>query len=188
MATWRAVVTLNHAALGGTGTNTWHLRTAISDVGQANVIMGLVEDFYTGINGYFPDSASINWDGELVGVGANEGDFLEVADWTVVGGTAGGVLPPSQSIVVGWRTETGGRSGKGRTFLGPMHNNTLEANGTPDPTCLGNIRDAAADLVSASLADGNGALGVWSRQDSLLRDFTSSAVRDSFGSLRSRRD
>lgn len=188
MATWRTVVRLNHAALGGTGTNTWHLRTDGIDLAAMNELMGYVETFYTDINGYFPDSAAIVWDGTFEGVGADEGEHRESAPWTVVGGTAGGCLPPSQSIVVGWKSESGGKRGKGRTFLGPMHVNTLEADGTPAGATLTAIRETAAELISSQDDFGDGALGVWSREDQVLRDFASATVRNVFGSLRSRRD
>lgn len=201
MALFRATVEIQYADFGGTGTNTWHLRTVndgVDMVPDANNLMGLVEDFYTGCAGIFPDTASFVFSGELAGIAAQEGDTVNVTGWTTTGAVAGDSLPPQDCIVVGWRTNSGGRMGKGRTFLGPIHKNGLDTNGTPTANYLLGVRNAADALVEASDSFANGALGVWSNGraasggnpavDPAFRDFTGYAVRNIFAVLRSRRD
>lgn len=192
MATWRAVVRINNATLGGTGTNTWHMRESGTGLGvhdHLNNIMGWVEDFYTAVQGSFDGATSFVFSGELLGLGAAEGDVQTVDPWTVAGADAGPSLPPANAVVVGWRTDSGGRQGRGRTFLGPMASSSAEADGTIKPAHLAGIRAGAAALVEESDSFDDGALGVYSREGGgVLRDFTSSRVRDTFAMLRSRRD
>jgi hypothetical protein len=121
-------------------------------------------------------------------VATAEPEFLEGDAWSIGAGGGGNVLPPANCIVVGWRTSGGGRRGRGRTFLGPLDSILLEANGGVVDLELTAIRDAAAALVDASDSFNDGALGVFSPTGNLFRDFVSSAVRDQFAVLRSRRD
>lgn len=201
MPLYRGTVEIDYADFGGTGTNSWHLRTqtgGIDTVAEANGLMEIVEDFYTACTGIFPDTAAFRFSGELQGVGPEEGETINVDPFTTVGGGAGDSLPPANCIVVGWRTNSGGRMGKGRTFLGPIHVFCLDTNGTPKEASLTIVRNAAADLVEASDTFGNGALGVWSKGRAAggglpaaapaFRDFTGYAVRNIFAVLRSRRD
>lgn len=184
-------VTLNNSDLGGTGTNSWSLRTedpGALDVANLNNLSELIETFYTDHSGTYSTDTSIRFDGLFNGLGDDEGQLVEGDTWTVDGVSGGESLPPANCIVVGWRTDSGGRNGRGRTFLGPVHINALDSNGTIEPSFLSTIRSTANDLVSASTAIGNGAVGVYSKQENVFRDFTSTATRDTFAVLRSRRD
>lgn len=191
MGTYRAVIRISHASLGGFGSNTWHIRTTGvggTDNSQLDEAMTAVEDFYQACVGSFPDTANMIFDGTCDGILDNAGETEEIDGWTVPGGTPGPALPPANAIVVGWRASTGGRSGRGRTFLGPICTAANESNGTIAPTQLNAVRAAATALVDASTGPGEWAVGVFSPQDSLVRDITASAVRDLFAVLRSRRD
>lgn len=201
MALMRATVTIQHPALGGVGTNTWHIRTSTGVPiieADGNRLMGLIEDFYTANASLFPDTAAFQFNGELQGVGPEEGESSTIDDWTTVGAVAGGNMPPAVALCVGWKTLSGGRMGKGRTFLGPLATNVCAADGTPSATALGTARTAAQNLVAASLADGNGAVGIWSNGRAAsggnpaappaFRDIAATATRNVFASLRSRRD
>lgn len=191
MPTARAVVTIAHPALGGTGTNTWHLRNAnvdLSDAGEFEDLMGYVKTFYEVCGSVFPNGTNIAWNGELAGVGDDEGTYWQADPWTVAGQSNTPVLPPATAICVNWRGQSGDRSRRGRTFLGPIASGNLQDDGTIVNASLTTIRGAAADVVESSDSYANGAVGVWSRQESVFRDFVSSSVRDQFAVLRSRRD
>lgn len=195
MPTTRCVVRISHPALGGDGTNTWHILLSgeegswLQEQGEG---MAIVKEFYEGCSGVFPDTASFTWDGSGALVGAEEGQTLQstaLYEWTTVGDGAGGVIPPANCIVVSWKTGVSGRHGMGRTFLGPIHNSALEANGTPTGAALAIVRDAAAELVGTANTDGpDGAPGVYSPAQNAWRHLVGSSVRDRFGVLRSRRD
>lgn len=192
MAVWRAVVTISNAALGGMGTNTWHARTGAitgpaEDLELSALASGL-NDFYTGIQALLAGDSGIHFDGTWQRAETGE-DGLTAAGSIAIDPTSGGdPLPPATAIVVGWLTASGGRSGRGRTFLGPMAVETLQDNGTPTDAALATIRTNAENLVDFSQAQTGCALGVWSPQDQLLRDFIGTRTRNIFASLRSRRD
>lgn len=191
MALYRGVVTIEHPSLGGTGTNTWHFRTVAVDQlenADADGLSDILEQFYTDLDPIYPGGTVLHFDGELSGVGSNEGTYVQATDWTVTIGGGIPPLPPATSLVVSWRGQSGDRSRRGRTFLGPLGTGNLEGDGTPTSSCLTTARDAAAALVSSSDSFANGAFGVWSRQESVLRDFVGSTVANQFAVLRSRRD
>lgn len=191
MAIWRAVVRIAHPSIGGFGSNTWHMRTLGGEVSLPTVLsahMEAVHQFYTDAATLFPNNAHFSFDGGFHGVGEDEGDYVEGDLWNRDGGASADIIPPSNCIVVGWRTASGGRQGRGRTFLGPITDPAAATDGTPEGAALTTVRTAAANLVEYSDSAGNGALGVWSVLGAEFRDFVGSAVRDQFAVLRSRRD
>jgi hypothetical protein len=191
MPTYRTVITLDHPNLGGTGTNTWHVRTTFGGVGEDIELGGLtdiLETFYASGETLWAPGTVIRFNGEWTNVaGDNEVDN-DVDPWTVTIEGDPTSMPPANCVVVGWRTSSGGRSGKGRSFLGPLDMNAAQPNGTIADGPLTLARDRANALVASSDSFGNGAFVVYSTQESVARDFTGAAVRDQFAVLRSRRD
>lgn len=191
MPTYRTTITLDHPALGGTGTNTWHCRTTsdvVSDDPELAGLTGMLEDFYGNMEAVLAGSTVIRFNGEWTRVGGTGTIDNSQDPWTVTVGGAVDCMPPANSVVIGWRTSAAGRTAKGRTFLGPMDSGAAQGNGTVDDTILNAIRGNAAALIDASDSFANGAFGVFSVKDGVLRDFVSAAVRDQFAVLRSRRD
>lgn len=191
MGVFRANVNLQFAAGDGGGTNSWTLRT-LSDDGtttEVESLMGHVEDFYDAIFSVFPDNYTISWDGSVTQIGTPTPGLLAAGTpWTVNG--LGGVNygPAAAMICVSWKSSLATRRGRGRTFLGPVSANAVQgSDGSVTDTVLTTVRTAANALVSASLADTNGALAVWSELDQVARDFTSASVTDQVAVLRSRR-
>ena len=175
---------------GSPGVNVWHGRFDSTDPisGDLEGLTTILQTFYNTLAGYFPSGMTVSWGGTATGVGADAEQEFTSEPWSTAGAGGGNALPPMVMFNVNWRAATGGRSGRGRTFIGPLSATTAEGNGSPAGVYLADIRTAAASLVSSSLSDMNGALGVWSRTDGLLRDFVSSSVPDKFAVLRSRRD
>lgn len=201
MTVVRATVEIHHPDLGGVGTNTWHIESTgvlPGTLAGADDMVEAIEAFYFACTTLFPAGAFYRFNGELQGVGPDLGSTGADTAWEVEGTEAGVILPPAVALVVGWRTGTGGRMGKGRTFLGPMHNSTLDADGTPAPASIASAQGAADALIATSVAHADAHLGVWSEgrsghatlpdADPEFRAFTSAAIRDVFASLRSRRD
>lgn len=190
MATWRAAVSVSHGALGGTGSNTWHLRTPVEvfNAIDANTLLGVIETFYTDVASVIGTGTTIRFDGTLIGVGASDGEFQEIDPWTVVGASNSAILPPANCVCFNWGGQSGDRSKRGRTFLGPIGRAAAGDDGTIEDATLTFLRLKAANLVSASAGLGNGAVGIWSRQEQVFRDVVDSAVSDQFAVLRSRRD
>lgn len=191
MSIWRARVVIENTTLGGNGVNTWHVRpplTELFDATQMDTLMGYLATFYSAIKNEHRAGTSWHFDGLMVRADGESGDIEEITPWDVASTTSQGGLPPANCVVVGWRTANASRSGKGRSFFGPIGTNALDTDGTVDATTLGVFRNAADDLIDAFSGGLDGAFGVWSREDSVLRDFTANVVHDKFAILRSRRD
>lgn len=178
------------SASGSPGTNTWHARLEDDPLApdDLEVLTEILHDFYTAIAEFYPNTVLISWGGEGLGVGDDEGTIFESPGWSVAGTSAVAYLPPANCMLINWRTSGGGRSGKGKTFIGPGNVGLIEANGTPSEGARTALSDAAADLIESSDSALNGALGVYSRKTNVFRDFISAEVPNLFAILSSRRD
>lgn len=175
---------------GSPGASIFHLRAADTDPSQATLgsLIEIVREFYAAMDDLYVGSVRIRFAGLLTGVGPDRGTAVEADPWEVAGTANVGPLPPSNQIVVGWKTASATRSGRGRTFVGPLQYAVVDDAGSPAAPVLSVVRDAAAALVTAQATFTEGGIGVWSTKQSLFRDFTGSTVRDTFAVLRSRRD
>nr|CRY97286.1 hypothetical protein [uncultured prokaryote] len=190
MATFRLAVDINwtHGS-GSPGANVWHGRTTSGLDGSE--IGGLVDDleaFYTSIASLYTSDTVLSFSGEVAGVGDDADDSLVVPGWTVTGSGSPNALSTALQLCISWRTGSGGRSGRGRTFIGPFNASTADANGLPLASKTASLNAAAAALVAAGGARGNGSFGVYSPTDNVIRDFVSGAAANKFAILRSRRD
>jgi hypothetical protein len=193
--TYRVPVVSTYPAGGGPGVNIWHLRTAgVPLEGETEIAnaMGALRTFYNAIGGLVPPSTSYAFPTELVEV--NDAELVPAPSVASVVGRAStdAYLPIASAMVVSWRTSSATRSGRGRTFIGPLHPSTGEANGTPTEGARETLADAADALVAAgagSTGSGGGwSFGVYSRSQGLIRDFASASVANQYAVLRSRRD
>ena len=96
--------------------------------------------------------------------------------------------PVLLSACVSWRTDVATRSGRGRSFLGPVSRRWLQTDGTIHASLLSMITGAANELVDASLGTADWAVGVYSGKDSMIRDITGFRLRDRWAYMSSRRD
>lgn len=187
----RIVVEIHHPSFGGIGTNTWalHWEGGFADtLGDVDDLASMIFDFYSGFNGDMPATAHFVWDGTVRGLGANEGDTATTTGFTASGVGGEAVLPAATALCVSWHTGSGGRSGRGRTFISPLSTSGLASDGGPTSGVLTDLRATAAELVASSVGHSTAHLGVYSTKDHLFRQFTGSTVTDQFAVLRSRRD
>lgn len=202
MAIFRVPAVLRWNGQGSPGVNIWHVRTSDPsipgvDLGSAaaelDAAIAALNTWYATIsaNTFLPGM------GVYIGEGITREGDEDSYDRPVVGPVASGSVgaaPPALAIVVGWRTTSATRRGRGRTFIGPLNSNVMQSDGTPSDTVLNNIRGANDTLIATSQAANGWALGVYGQQSAgllepkVLRDFTGHRVRDTFAVLRSRRD
>ena len=192
MAVFRTTARITHSSIGGVGVNTWHLRTADEDINTESdleTLIGYIEDFYTGLGvNTFADDTTISMDGVCVQVGVEEPTVRDVTGWTLENVGAGAPLPPATAFCITWRSMVATRSGRGRTFINPLSTGILQDNGTPTESARDNFRAVTNALIEASDTFANGAIGVWSPTQNVLRDFVGATIPNEFAVLRSRRD
>ena len=143
MAVYRATVNLTFPVGNGGGTNTWSLRTgAIGDTAAITALMGYVEDFYDNLSEWFPSNFVAAWDGTVQELGTPSPEYLDpITGWSVTGDApSSSFLPTAAMVCVNWRSTLASRSGRGRTFLGPLSTSSAESNGTPAPTMMSDVR------------------------------------------------
>lgn len=184
---------------GTPGVNIWHFRTvsALNELGaqvwQVGYALSTIKKFYDDTAGLRPASVVHTIGEDLVDVETDE-IVPGVAVATSVGAMGEAYAPQSLQMCVNWRTSLAARRGRGRTFLGPLHNTVMDGDGSPTAVALNTIR-AAADAVVDSSDNVNGwAIGVWGQETlyvpepKVLRDVVAAQVSDKFAILRSRRD
>lgn len=184
-------VNLTWTAGGGSpGTNTWHLRSTgeFGPGGDFGDLSLMIRDFYTDCQAFFPNDLNIQMFGELRGILGDEGKMTTVDSWGLAGSAGSNHLPNANALCATWRGDTGGRSGRGRTFLGPIGPATATTVGQPTAGTIDTLQDAINTLVESSDSFDNGAIAIYSRKDNILRDITSGKASPKFAVLRSRRD
>src|SRR5881396_857037 len=93
-------VTISNPILGGTGTNSWHLRTDSVQTTQTdpvNNLMGHLHDFYTAVAGVFAIGTVVAWDGTSVEVGGDQALATHDDDWSVASTAGTNPLPPANA-------------------------------------------------------------------------------------------
>lgn len=186
---YRYVTQLSFQNGGGPGVNVWHFRGdgTTADIQRAVDSIGT---FYTSLKNILQPGMTVTGPGEVTnGIEGTSPTIENVTGWTVTAGTtATSSLSPALQIVAGWRTTAAVRSGRGRTFVGPLGNNAAEGNGTPTTQALDLVRTGCQAILDHNDGFASAAIGIWSDSDSVIRDITAFKVRDVFAVLRSRRD
>lgn len=191
MTTYRAVVTIASPDIGGTGVNIFHLSDGGTDPGDTawNDAIDALGDFYNGVTSKVPSSTTFAFDGELIEVeGGSSSSVTGLHTFSIIGGTTVQGLPVANTICVGWRTGVHTRSGMGRTFLGPIAQDTNGADGKPTQAVVDDVKDAADGLIAAVDAISGVDFVVWSPTLHASRVITSSVIHRKYAILRSRRD
>lgn len=192
MPSYRATILCRFGAGAGTGTNTWHFRTGADALPDDDLspLLGYIQAFYTAVRTIVPTTYSWSWDGSVTEVLTDAPAYVAAGTgWTVTGSATNGSYGPAAGMAcVTWRSELNTRSGRGRTFLGPLAASAVESNGTLSESALTALRNAANGLVSQSNTNDNvGAIGVFSPTQNILRDIVAASVTDQVAVLRSRR-
>lgn len=173
-------------APGGPGVNVWHFRFQ-NGFGDAVGCVNALSTFYESLKPLYANGVTIRFPDHAVEVGGGHQEYSSSVQ-SFFGGTGGaGYAPLPTAIVAGWRTATATRSGRGRTFIGPLASSVVGPDGTPTDSAIALLQASATKLVADSKAQTLAALGVYSPTTGLFRDFQSARVRDVFATLRSRR-
>jgi hypothetical protein len=185
----RFTVEHDYPLLGGPGVNVFHYRTAVDTVDASEIALAAdaLQDFYSAAPARLHEDSTFTLREQVLDVQTSE--VFAAVPWSVSGTATGAYLPPSNQVCINWTTGNASRSGRGRTFMGPLpFSSNLDSDGTPSPTLLAAAATWGNVIVSFNAQSGNGAFVVWSSTQQLGRDITGSNGRDQFAVLRSRRD
>lgn len=191
MALYRCTVRLTFPVGSGGGTNTWHLRTGTGTDEDQNIaaLMGKVRFFYEAVTPTLPNTWSAEWDGTALEIATAEPTLVTApgGGWEETGSATGGYGAAAGMGCVTWRTALAARSGRGRTFVGPLAATAVEQNGTLSSTALSLFRQAGQSIPDSAGSSVAGAVVVWSERLQQGRDIIGSSVTDQVAILRSRR-
>lgn len=190
MPIYRMTIKTRFPGGSGAGTNTWHFRSTDAPVFGAPSPADIVKTFYTTLAGQFGATYFWSWDGSLQEILSDQPALVAVQSGFTLQGSGGGNAdsgPAGVGMCITWRTSVATKSGRGRTFIAPLPVAYYESNGTIVDANLTTIRAAAAQVVSSSQADGNGAICVYSPKDAVARDVIGSTINDEVAYLSSRR-
>lgn len=189
MAIYRLTVQLSWPGVGGPGTNTWHYRDADPDLPFSDDVSETLQNFYTSVGGFLTPGMTISLAAQAVSVDQDPPTLVNISNPFSINtgsGSNGGVR--SAQACITWRSNVATRSGRGRTFVGPLATGAIDGDGTLTAAAYAQFRQAADELVDASTAGFNGALSIWSTKNQIGRDITSYTMRDRVAVLRSRND
>lgn len=153
--------------------------------------------FYDSIKAYLPSTVTISWSGTCGYVNNTDGQLVSTIPYTppaVVVGTSVSSYAAPAGISVAWRTGqiVNGRLLRGRTFLVPIGQSGLQADGTAASAALTAIGAAATALITSSAAASDWRLSVWHRPVGGTGGVSSvvltATVKDEIAVLRSRRN
>jgi len=189
MAIIRVPVRIEFANAGGPGFNIHHFSTQPGgqpgDLGEA---LDALQAFYTAIRGLYTTTTKIVIGEGMINDPGGNPTYVDDDSRTVTGTATRTETPTMIALVVSWRTASATRSGRGRSFLGPVTGAALQTDGTPDSALLNTVRNAAQDFVADSQSANGWAHGVLSTKQGTFRETTGSTVRDRWSVLTSRRD
>ena len=193
MALYRVTVKTTSPGAGGDCLNVLHIRTdTIPSPGAGDVdleeALDALHTTYTAMRNVFAAGSTHSVGDSVIKDPYGSPEYYPFTATSVPGADEGAVAPPHLAIVVGLRTTSATRRGRGRVFIGPLNSLALQGtDGTISTDRLAMVRNAWNAFVADSLSTNGWGLAVWSGLDNVARDVTSAAVRDSLAVMRSRR-
>lgn len=177
--------------VGGPGYNIWHREAPTFPLDNAweTATVAALTRFYTALVPALVTGTTITIERDAIRLDTREYVDLGAEVIVTVPGGEPNKAPLATAIVIGWRTASATRSGRGRTFVGPVGQRAVQSDGTPTATALTACNAAAEAILDPEFDPvGDGSFGVYSRTTGQFRPFTGHRVRDTFAVLRSRRD
>lgn len=160
-----AEITAGPATGTGPYANVFHIFTNTATTARANAHIGALTTFYNGVkSGCYSTGTSINIGRQVVAVDVDPPVYVPSTSQTVNGTFPTSYMPPQCCLVVSWRTMTATRSGRGRTYIGPLTQSMLDITGRFLAANVAFVQSAATALIAAIKAiDPNDALVVFHR-------------------------
>lgn len=191
MAIWRVPVRIDWGQPENPAFNVWHLRTVDNQQGAGSALrdgLNALQEFYEDMTSVYARNTTITIGESMIGDPLGSPFYADDDPRVVTGSGSAEQAAALLAVVCSWRTSSATRSGRGRTFVGPLAFDTAGNDATPSPLTMSAIRSAATGLVNSSGGANGWAVGVLSIKQGLLRDITGFTARDRYSYLSSRRD
>jgi hypothetical protein len=181
------IVLRGHLGTVGAVYNVFHVRDEGGSGDIASVPQGILDTYTANFLSRLPSALTFPEATYAKISPAPAGPQISVA--TTKAGTDGEEYVPNCAYVVKWITATGGRSGRGRTYFGPIPEDRM-VNGVLATVSQAYIQEGADALVAAygvgGSESGDFVFGVWSRKLGLFYPITAAAARANVYSMRTR--
>jgi hypothetical protein len=190
MALWHYTVDLSWPGTGSPGVNVWDIRTDEGLPGDnLQEAVDAIKNFYasTLLAGALVPTG-YRAVGRALAVEINTKQIDAVTGFTTNTNSSDPEFAGPLMLICTLRTSSATRKGRGRKFIGPAAQGTLDADGTPTTGAVTALQTACTELLAASTANSGWAVGVYSQTDGLFRDMVQMQARNYFAILRSRRD
>jgi hypothetical protein len=128
--------------------NVMHVIDVDATLVSAQAIVQKIADFYTAIKAYYGGGVHVSVGSTVYQDPPGFNLLVGTAPVDVAGTDLSGYAAPQLSVVVSWRTMLATRTGRGRTFLGPLGRAAETTNGTPTPGMVTTMQTAATALIS----------------------------------------
>lgn len=174
---------------GGAGSgphyNIYHFKVLTTAATAASGAVSALTTFYNSIKINYGTTTSVSVGYRVLDRSAVPWTFLAPTPTTTVGTGSLTNAPAQLAMTISWRTAAVGRSYRGRTFLGPLNNQSLNA-AVWSVTSVNGVQTAANALVATSTASSDYKLCVFSHKHNTLEPVISAGVTTAIRTLRSR--
>lgn len=158
--------------------NVMHVNDATGTLASAQAIVQSIADFYTAFKAYYGGGVHVTAGATVYQDPPGFNLLVGTAPVDVAGTDLSGYAAPQLAVVVSWRTILATRTGRGRTFLGPLGRAAETTNGTPTPSMVTTMQTAATALIAnISAQAGSPRLVVYSPKLGTQQEVTSALVR-----------
>lgn len=180
---------------GAPGYSNWYGEAGSDAAASAGALSTRMRAFFEAIKAFIPSGVDVKVQRTYQVIEASNGvlqsEGLLASDPAVVLGTGAGVYSAAAGAALNWETgvfNANGRRIRGRTFLVPLSQSSMENDGTLSAGLITGVVAAATAALG-----GTGSLGVWTRpadggSGGGFTVATSAFLRDKSAILRSRRD
>mgnify|MGYP001054204639 CR=1 FL=1 len=137
---------------GGAGSppdyNVHFVSTADQLPATMTAVLTQFKNFYDAVKAWFPNGQIFTIGAQVLDMETTPPTVLAVPPQTVTGTDFSGYCPPQCAVVVSWKTILASRSGRGRSYIGPVGRAGETTNGTPTPAFATALQTAANGLIS----------------------------------------
>ena len=147
---------------GGAGSppdyNVHFVSTADQLPATMTAVLTQFKNFYDAVKAWFPNGQIFTIGAQVLDMETTPPTVLAVPPQTVTGTDFSGYCPPQCAVVVSWKTILASRSGRGRSYIGPVGRAGETTNGTPTPAFGSSNSSEWSDLWTDAGARRQGAL------------------------------